>query len=128
MTYFGDVTLRQQIQKQLSRVEQAQRFSKAVFFDRDRAFQHGTLREQESAIICKLILQNAIILWNYLSLSERIIDTPDPDERRHLVDAIGGGSVITWEHVNLRGEYNFTHTTANDASFDIDRIKALRLN
>lgn len=86
------------------------------------------MRHQETAIVCKLILQNAIILWNYLSLSERIIDTPDPDERRQLVEAIGSGSVITWEHVNLRREYNFTHTAANDASFDIEKIKALQLN
>ena len=86
------------------------------------------MRHQETAILCKLILQNAIILRNYLSLSERIIDTHDPDERRQLVDAIGGSSVITWGHVDLRREYNFTHTAANDASFNIEKIKALRLN
>lgn len=101
MTYFDDVELRQQIQMQLNRVEQANKFSAAVFFDNDHAFQDGSMSQQEVAINCKLLLQNAIILWNYLSLSEHVINTPDIDERSQIISAIRRGSVITWTHVNL---------------------------
>ena len=128
LSYYEDVELRQQIQMQLSRVEQANKFSAAVFFDNDHAFQDGTLNQQETAIMCKLILQNAIILWNYLSLSEHIINTPDVEEQQEIISAIRKGSVITWAHVNLHGEYTFTPPSANDEVFDIETIKAFQIN
>lgn len=128
LTYYDDVILRQRIQKQLNLVEQANKFSSAVFFDNEQAFQDGSLQQQESAISCKLLLQNAIILWNYLSLSERIIETSDADERQQIIDSIRRGSVITWSHVNLRGEYSFAPPAANDPAFDFEKIKALQIN
>jgi TnpA family transposase len=128
LTYFDDVELRQQIQKQLNRVELANKFSDAVFFDNDQAFQEGTLEHQETATACKLLLQNAIILWNYLYLSDRIVNTTEAEERRQLIDAISKGSVLTWRHVNLRGEYDFTQTSTNDPGFDFERIKKLSIN
>jgi TnpA family transposase len=128
LTYFDDAELRQRIEMQLSRVEQANKFSAAVFFDHDHAFQDGSLHQQEVASTCKQLLQNAVILWNYLSLSEHVINTPSPDERRQIIDAIRRGSVITWTHVNMRGEYTFTPPSANDEVFDIRKIKAFQIN
>ncbi len=78
--------------------------------------------------MCKLILQNAMILWNYRSLSEHVINTPDVEEQQEIIDAIRKGSVITWAHVNLHGEYTFTPPSANDEVFDIERIKAFKIN
>ena len=128
LTYYDDLELRQQIHKQLNRVEQANKFSHAVFFDNDQSFQEGSHEEQETSNACKLLLQNTIILWNYLYLSEMVINTPDEEERLALVDAIRGGSVVTWRHVNLRGEYDFRRKAANDPQFDFERIKALKIS
>lgn len=128
LTYYDDVELRQQIHKQLNRVEQANKFSHAVFFDNDQAFQEGGRDEQEISNACKLLLQNSIILWNYLYLSEMVVNTPNLEERSSLVQAIKGGSVITWKHINLRGEYDFRRKAANDSQFDFRRIKALRIS
>ena len=128
LTYYDDVELRQRIQKQLNLAEQANKFSRAVFFDNDQAFQDGSLLQQEAAITCKLPLQNSIILWNYLSLSDCVINTSDPYERQQIIDAIRRGSVITWSHVNLRGEYSFTPPSANDDVFDFEKIKALQIS
>lgn len=128
LTYYDDTELRQRIELQLSRVELANKFSAAVFFDNDHAFQDGSLQQQDMAATCKLLLQNAIILWNYLSLSEHIINTPSPDEQRQTIEAIRKGSVITWSHVNMRGEYTFTPPSANDEVFDIRRIKAFKIS
>lgn len=127
LTYYDDVGLRQRIQKQLNLVEHANRFSRAVFFDNDQAFQDGSIDQQQAATDCKLLIQNSIILWNYLALSDQIINTHDPDERAQLVEAIRAGSVITWGHVNLRGEYAFTPPSANDEFFDFEKIKALKI-
>jgi hypothetical protein len=37
------------------------------------------------------------------------------------------GSVLTWRHINLHGEYDFTRSAANDARCDIERILALTI-
>lgn len=127
LTYFDDLELRQQVQKQLNRVESANRFSKAVFFDNDEAFQVSTVHDQQMAMACKQVLQNAIVLWNYLSLTELLLATTDDNERRKLIVAIKRGSVMVWSHVNLRGEYSFTPVSREDNVFDFRRLKALEI-
>ncbi len=117
--------MRQQIQKQLNRIELTNKFAHAVFFDNDQAFQEGTPEEQEIGTACQLLLQNCIILWNYLYLSDLILKTKDKEERSQIIEAIGQGSVITWKHVNLRGEYDFTRKSANDSKFDLDSLNLL---
>jgi len=46
LAHYDELELRQQIQKQLNRVELANKCSHAVFFDNDQAFQVGDQREQ----------------------------------------------------------------------------------
>lgn len=38
---------------------------------------------------------------------------------------ISQGSVITWRHINLHGEYDFRRRAANAELFDMDKILAL---
>ena len=128
LTYYDDMELRQQVQKQLNRVELANKFSHAVFFDNDQAFQVGDQREQETNNACKLLLQNAIVLWNYLALSEKVLNTTSKEDREALIEAIRGGSMITWKHVNLRGEYDFRRKQRTGLQFNLDRIKAMTIS
>ncbi len=39
-------------------------------------------------------------------------------ERQQLLEAIANGSIITWRHLNLLGEYDFSDDKLTD-SFDI---------
>ena len=71
LTYIDDVGLRQRIEKQLNKVESANRFSKAVFFGNNAEFIFATQEEQNIANNCKRLIQNAIILWNYLYIGYR---------------------------------------------------------
>jgi len=127
LTYYDDVELRQRIEKQLNKVELANKFSAAVFFANNQEFQVGTKEEQEIATACKVLIQNAIVLWNYLYLSQRLSSTADPNDRRDMLEAITGGSIIAWAHVNMQGEYDFTCPAANDDVFDMPSILALKL-
>ena len=127
LTYFDDVTLRRQIQKQLNRIELSNKFSHAVFFDNDQEFQDGEQEDQQLSAACQVIIQNSIILWNYLFLSNLIMETKDKEQRQQIIDCISHGSVITWKHVNLRGEYNFTRKAANEAQFDYKKIRSFRI-
>lgn len=98
-----------------------------MFFDNDQAFSEGTKGEQEIGTACQVLLQNTIILWNYLYLSGLILKTQDRDERVNIIEAIAQGSMITWRHVNLRGEYDFTRKPTNSPKFDLKKIKSLKI-
>ena len=69
LTYIDDVGLRQRIEKQLNKIESANRFSKAVFFGNNAEFIFATQEEQNIANNCKRLIQNAVILWNYQKTS-----------------------------------------------------------
>jgi TnpA family transposase len=126
LTYFDDVELRQRIEKQLNRVELSNKFSKAVFFANNQEFKHGTKEEQEIITACKVLIQNAIVLWNYLSLSQLIINSANVEERVHMLASIRKGSIITWQHINLQGEYDFTKHATNDNRFNMEKILELK--
>jgi TnpA family transposase len=126
LTYIDDVELRQHIEKQLNRVELSNKFSKAVFFDRNCEFTVATREEQEIVTACKTLIQNSIILWNYLYLSQLLISTKKAKDKSALLGTIKNGSLITWQHVNMRGEYDFTKA-ANHAKFDMVKILALKI-
>jgi len=41
--------------------------------------------DQEKAAICQVILQNLIVLWNYVRLTQVIMETTDKKEREILM-------------------------------------------
>lgn len=127
LTYFDDVTLRQRIEKQLNRIELSNKFSHAVFYANNSEFKQGTSDEQEIAVACKVFIQNAIVLWNYLYLSQLLANCFNDKERSEMVSMIKNGSMITWGHINLHGEFDFRRHVANDRSFDIKKILDLKL-
>lgn len=65
-----DLDLRQAIEKQLNKQESSNKFGNAVFHGNDREIQQGTKEEQMVAEGCKWLIENAIICWNYLYLSQ----------------------------------------------------------
>ena len=127
LTYYDDLELRQRIEKQLNKVELSNRFSKAVFFANNQEFQDGSREEQEIATACKVLIQNAIVLWNTLYLSQQLSSVGNAEEQREMLNAITSGSLLTWQHVNLQGEYDFRQIAANDDPFNMKKIRALRL-
>ncbi len=127
LTYFDDVKLRQRIEKQLNRIELSNKFSNAVFFANNREFTQATREEQEIVTSCKVFIQNAIVLWNYLYLSQLLTSCINDHERNDMIGMIKNCSVIVWRHINLYGEYDFKRQAANETLFNIEKILALRL-
>ncbi|MBF0517553.1 MAG: Tn3 family transposase, partial [Nitrospirae bacterium] len=82
------------------------KFGKAVFYGNNQEFQQATKDEQLIVDGCRRLIENAIICWNYLYLSQMLLDTQTDNERENLLDAIRNGSVIAWQHINLQGEYD----------------------
>jgi TnpA family transposase len=129
LTYLDDVELRQRMEQQLNRIELANKFSKAVFFANNQEFKQGTREEQEIATACKVLIQNAIVLWNYLYLSQLLVKRTTATEKTSLLNIIKQSSMLSWQHVNLQGEYDFTRPAANTTlPFEMEKILSLKID
>ena len=77
---------------------------------------------------CKRLIENSIICWNYLFLSQLIFDEEKKRERDRIIDIIKNGSVVTWQHINMQGEYNFSDDYLKDAlDFGIEDLLGLKI-
>ena len=108
LTYIDDVGLRQRIEKQLNKVESANRFSKAVFFGNNAEFIFATQEEQNIANNCKRLIQNAVILWNYLYIDKKLQEAKSQSQKDEIIEAIKNSSIVHWSHINFYGTYDFT--------------------
>jgi hypothetical protein len=107
-----DPALRQAIEKQLDRIEHAHRFTRAVSVGNPREFLQAEKEEQEMAEACKRLIKNCIICWNYLYLSQKLEDSEDIASREAFLEAVANGSAVSWQHINLLGEYDFSDEKA----------------
>ena len=127
LNYFDDHQLRQNIQKQLNRVELLQAFNGAVFWDRGGEFYVASLDEQKKYALCRSILQNSVILWKYLELTKRIKTLKSPSMRMKYIQSIARGSVLSWAHINFHGTYDFSPTKKTKGRFERDQLMKVNL-
>ncbi len=64
--------------------------------------------DQEIAEACRRLIKNAIVCWNYLYLSRELTTEKNEERKAELIEAIRNGSVSTWKHFNLHGEFDFS--------------------
>ena len=57
---------------------------------------------------CRRLVENAILCWNYMYLSQKVYGASSEKERMNLIRTIKNGSVVAWQHINLQGEYDFS--------------------
>lgn len=121
--HYDDLDLRQTVEKQLAHMEMMNRFAKAVFFGNNQEFTVATNPEQERIILCRRLIQNAIVLWNYLYLSELLTQVESQGALEEMVEIIRNGTAVAWQHVNFLGEYDF-NTLLNDRKlrFNLQKI------
>lgn len=123
LKYLNDVEFRQAIEKQLNKVELANRFTKAVAVGDPRGFTQAEREDQEIAESCNRLIKNSIICWNYLYLSDKLIRLEtQPQQQKSLITAISTHSVMSWSHINMLGEYDFSDEKLAD-SFNIQPPK-----
>ena len=115
LRYIDDLELRQAIEKQLNKIENSHQFSRAVSIGNPRKFTQAEKQEQEVAEGCKRLIKNAITCWNYLYLSQKISEVIGSEAREILFQAIANGSVVSWQHINLLGEYDFSDEKLQDS-------------
>ena len=115
LRYLDDVKLRQAIEKQLNKVELANRFTRDVAVGNPRCFSQGEKEEQETAEACNRLIKNSIICWNYLYLSDKLRRL-EKDEVKYqsLLASISRHSIMSWGHINMLGEYDFSDERLKD--------------
>jgi TnpA family transposase len=109
-----DPALRMTIEKVLNGVEHVHRFTRAVSVGNPREFLQAEKQDQEMAEACKRLIKNCIICWNYLYLSQKLADMQDPAIRDVFLKALTHGSAVSWQHINLLGEYDFSEEKLQD--------------
>lgn len=127
LRYIDNVELRQMIEKQLNRIELSNKFGKAVSFDNNHEMLYGSKEEQDIAINSQRLIQNSIVLWNELYLSQKIVSTDDLLIRAQIVETVCNGSTQSWGHLNFNGEYDFRDGYLSDSGFELDKILSLQL-
>jgi hypothetical protein len=114
----ADAGLRASIEGMLTKVEHSNKFSQAIMLGNQGSFDWATQREQDIANGCRMLLMNAINLYNLLYLSERLRQCRSESERAELLTTILKSSTHTWHHINLAGEYDFSDETLPATGFD----------
>lgn len=126
LRYYNEDTLRQNIEKQLNRVELSHFFASAVFFGRNQEVKYPTKEEQEIAFGCRQLIQNSITLWNYLFVSEELSQITDQTKLQNLIKLLKNSSMMAWAHINMHGKYEFLKEI-DTHPFDLDVAKSLNI-
>ena len=128
LNYYDDLTLRQMTEKQLNKMERSHQFALAVFFDNNQQIREELKEDQDIVIACRVLIQNAIILWNNLKLSEILMQQKDPKERERMIEIIKNGTACSWEHINMYGTYEFgKNSTSNFKYLKLDEILDMKI-
>ena len=115
--------MRQAIEKHLNKGESAHKLTRALSFGSNQEFRQDEKEEQELAEGCRRLLKNAIICWNYLYLTQQLNEAPTEARRDDLLESIRHGSVVSWQHLNLHGEYDFSEEKLRDTvGLDLPKI------
>ena len=126
--YLDDFELRQAIEKQLNKVELANKFTRAVAVGSPREISQGVKEEQEIAEACNRLIKNSIICWNYMYLTKKLNSAEAGLNREILMNAIKNHSPISWAHINLLGEYDFSENKLKDSVGILPSQKLPNLN
>ncbi len=88
LNYYDNLELRQAIEKQLNLIELAHKFARFIFFDNNQEFDEPTKEGQEIIAGCKQLIQNCIILWNYMKITQIYYNSGSAEERKKILSAL----------------------------------------
>ncbi|GAA4394137.1 Tn3 family transposase [Hymenobacter koreensis] len=124
LRYMDDQALRKRIDDQLDKLESTHTFARAVFYGQNGQIPYAGKEEQQVADACKRLVQNTIVCWNCLYLNQYLFQAPAA-ERQAVADAIAASSPVSWQHINLHGEFDFSDDALKDSlRFDVEALLA----
>ncbi|WP_422358908.1 Tn3 family transposase [Reichenbachiella sp.] len=127
LKYFDDSEFRQRIEKQLNKGELWHKFAKEVWFGNNQEFTVGEQEAQELALSCRNLIQNAIVLWNYLSLTMKLSQLKEKESQK-IIENLSSSSLISWKHINIHGEYDFHSINSKSETFNLEELLEYKIN
>jgi len=127
LRYLTDTELQLNVRKYLNRIELSQRFGNAIFHGRKGKLKVGTHDEIQRAILCKTILMNIIIAWNYLVLSDHYHQLKSDQEKLEVSEKIRSGSVMAYEHINLAGELIYRDDIPHSFAASLSQMQNIKI-
>lgn len=125
LEYIDNLELRQVIHKQLNKGESGNRLDRALAIG-SSGLDYVEKEEQVAVENCKRVIKNAIVCWNYMYLSQRLMNTDSASERRALIEKIKASSANAWDHVVIHGEIDFSDSHLADSQhFTFERMHDL---
>lgn len=123
LRYINEVEFRQDIEGELNKVENSNKFSKVVMVGNNTEIDYQTKEDLDKATSCTRLIKNAIICWNYMYLTNLLTATEDKEQREQILKSLKNGSILIWHHINFNGEYNFlAEDEKNSINFNISEI------
>ncbi|MGB6151614.1 MAG: Tn3 family transposase, partial [Pricia sp.] len=130
LKYLNELDLRQSTERALNRIENSHQFAKAIFFGNNQNIKMGSKEEQEVIVATRHLIQNSIVLWNYLKISDKLSKCSSKAELEEMLATVKDSSIMTWQHINIHGEYNFQGMFAGGekSSLEFERLKQLNFD
>lgn len=123
LRYLSSPELRADVRKHLNRVELSQKFGSAIFHGRGGNLQVGTTDEIQRAMLCKTILMNCVIAWNYLFLSDYYNQLTSDEDKQHTAEMIRTGSVMAHAHINMGGSLDFDNEPLSSFRSSLEEMR-----
>jgi hypothetical protein len=126
LQYMDQPAVRKSVERVLSKVENSNKFAKAISHGNNQQLIGATYRKQLTAEGCKRLIANSINCWNLPHLSGSLVECKKPADREALLKNILATSTHSWEHINMlraagAGEYDFLEKVDFQA-FNLDEI------
>ena len=106
--------VKQKNTRQADKTYELRRFTRAVAVGNPREYTQTEKEEQEIAEVCNRLIKNSIICWNYLYLARLVEKASDTESKENLLRLIAIHSPMSWAHINMLGEYDFSEEKLRD--------------
>ena len=123
--YMDEQDLRKRIDDQFDKLESTHSFARNVFYGQIGRIPYAGKEEQQVADACKRPVHNMIVCCNCLYLNQYLFQAPAA-ERQALPDAIAASSPVSWLHINLHGEFDFSDALKDSLRFDVEALFAFQ--
>ena len=122
LKYMDDPEFRSSIHTQLNKGESLNKLDRALAIGRPD-YAEVDKEDQSITETCKRLIKNCLICWNYMYLSQRLLDAKTKKEKQYLISRIKETSVVSWEHFQLYGKFDLSDRRLMDSiGFDISKM------
>ena len=106
LDFIDNITIRRNVQRALNRGEAYQQLKRMVSHANFGRLKARTELEQQIWNECSRLITNCIIFYNATLLSE-LLAIKEKNKEYEEADLIKRVSPVGWQHINLRGRYQF---------------------